>query len=90
MNNACGSDLILTNGEPSPAAVTLFSGEVFHLLSTLSGERTAGLALKAPCEMLMEQCVHSDGLRDKGTDDRPAHAWDSLAAQCIQRQPAAL
>lgn len=26
----------------------------------------AGLALKAPCEMLMDQCVHSDGLRDKG------------------------
>lgn len=26
----------------------------------------AGLALKAPCEMLMDQCIHSDGLRDKG------------------------
>ena len=25
----------------------------------------AGLALKAPCEMLMDQCVHSDGLRDR-------------------------
>lgn len=29
VNNACGSDLILTNREPSPAAVTLFPGEVF-------------------------------------------------------------
>lgn len=46
LNNACGSALILTNWEPSPAAVTLFPGEVFHLLSTLSGERTCRFSTK--------------------------------------------
>lgn len=35
--------------------------------------------------MLMDQCAHPDGLRDKGTQDRPEHAWDSVA---IQGQPA--
>lgn len=90
MNNACGSDLILTNWEPSPAAVTLFPGRFPSSFPGPLVRGPAGSALKAPCEMLMEQCAHSDGLRDKGTEDRPEHARDSLAPPCIPGQPAAL
>lgn len=60
-----------------------------HLLSKLV-KLPAGLVLKAPREMLMDQCIHSDGQRDKGghkTDLHmlgcPLHQWaasDSLPA----------
>lgn len=60
-----------------------------HLLSKLV-KLPAGLVLKAPREMLMDQCIHSDGQRDKGgqkTDLHmlgcPLHQWaasDSLTS----------
>lgn len=49
----------------------------------------AGLALKAPREELMDQCKHSDGLRDRG-GQKTDHAGDSLATFCTKGQPAVL
>lgn len=49
----------------------------------------AGLALKAPCEMLMDQCVHSDGLRDKGGEKTDQYMlgtpWLPFASKGSQR-----
>lgn len=48
-----------------------------HLLSKLV-KLPAGLVLKAPCEMLMDQCIHSDGLRDKGGQRTDLHMLGTL------------
>lgn len=48
-----------------------------HLLSKLV-KLPAGLVLKAPCEMLMDQCIHSDGLRDEGGQKTDLHMLGPL------------
>jgi len=48
-----------------------------HLLSELV-KLPAGLVLKAPCETLMDQCIHSDGLRDNGGQKTDLHMLGTL------------
>lgn len=82
LNNAYGSNLISANSEPSPAAVNTVPGGGFPRVGTswpsCLMRRPAGSALKAPCEMLMDQCIHSDGLRDKGGQNTDQYVLGTL------------